>query len=213
MRDIRPYGEYDKFMKVCCRPSKGICCKALTLKFGVLLTGILDIVLGILRLFDLLLIIQHHINYLNTTVTAFIVLNDIVSIVAIPFGYLGIRGINKQNLTRVHVYSIYKQAEALALFFFTFIFYFFVICPNFDCDMVLFFGIWCVRSAYNFYLSYIVWSADIRLANNEELLVMHGEQVVQIMNQQSNSLAAAQFAMVPGQTVPQIALGMPVKLA
>lgn len=199
-------------MGVCCRPSKGICCKALTLKFGVVLTCILDIVLGVLRLFDLLLIIQHHINYLNTTVTAFIVMNDIVSIVAIPFAVLGVRGINKQNYIRVHVYSIYKQAEAIALFVFTFIFYFFIICPNFDCDLVLFFAIWCVRSAYNFYLAYIVWSADARLANNEELLVMHGEQVVQIMSQHSGSLMPSQFAMMEGQDVPQIAIGMPVKL-
>jgi hypothetical protein len=210
MADLRTFNSYDKFMQICCRPSKGICCKTFTLKFGLILTGVLDIVLGVMRLLDLLVIIQEHIYYMSTVVTVFIVLNDIASIVAIPFAVLGMRGINLQNLTRVHIYSIYKQVEAIALFVFTFIFYFFVICPNFDCDLVLFFIIWCIRSAYNFYLSYIVWSADVRLSNNEDLLVLHGEQVVQLLNQQPNSHNQVQFVAVPGAAVPQIAIGIPV---
>jgi hypothetical protein len=209
--EVRSIVERKKFLGLMCKPSKGICCKSLTLKAGVIIGSAVDIVIGILNFFDLGMMIRDHRKSMTSLETAAVTVDDIVCLLTIPFAFIGLAGVLNSSAEQVHKYSVYKRIEAVFLSIFTMFFYLLIICPIYDCDLLLSTIITLVRSWYNLYIAYIVWSADVRLQHNEGILVMHGETVVKLMDQQAATLVPnVQIIAMPGQFMQLVPTGTPI---
>lgn len=186
--EVRGIVERKKFLGFMCKPSKGILCKTLTLKAGVLIGSLVDIALGFVNFFDLAMLFRDHRRSMTSLEMTGVTVGGLVCITTIPFAFIGFAGILNTNAEQLRVYSVYKRLEAVFFCIFTLLFHLLVICPVYDCDIMLATLITIVRSWYNFYIAYIVWSADVRLQHNEGILVNHGETVVQLMDQQTSAL-------------------------
>lgn len=209
--EVRSIVERKKFLGLMCKPSKGICCKSLTLKAGVIIGSVIDIVIGILNFFDLGMMIRDHRKSMTSLETTAVTIGDLVCLLTIPFAFIGLAGILNSSPDQVHKYSVYKRMEAVFLSLFTLVFYMLVLCPIYDCDIVFMTLITVVRSWYNLYIAFIVWSADVRLQHNEAILVMHGETVVKLMDQQAATLVPNfQIVALPGQSMQLAPVGAPV---
>lgn len=95
---------------------------------------------------------------------------------------IGMIGIRNVHQSKEHIYSLYNQIESLVLIGYELIKEALIghfVVPD------LFYG-WevivpttitiALRALCNLYCTHVVWSADLRLQNNETVLVLHGKE-------------------------------------
>jgi hypothetical protein len=211
--DLRSEVESHQFLWYFGKPFKEMCCNLFSLKTGVTIIAIIDIVVGVLRIFDLVSLIgAMSAFYIPTAFAIFVILWDSITIGTFVFAVVGLRGLSKLNPDNVRKYSLYKHLELLAVATI-----FGLVCILFcdeifdDCFSPGVFIVWALHVLVDAYATKIVWSADIRLRYNESVLVMHGQQVVQLMQQQARNLAPeVQMVAMPGQPIYQMPIGQPV---
>lgn len=211
--DIRSEVESHQFLRYFGKPFKDMCCNMFSLKSAVCIIAIIDIFLGVLRVFDLVAVIGAMSSYyLPMLLGVLLIMWDAITIGTMAFAAIGLRGMTKLNPDYVHKYSVYKRVELLAVATL-----FGIICIWFcadifdDCNPAGTFIVWSLHVLVDAYTTKLVWSADVRLRYNESVLVMHGQQVVQLMQQQARNLTPeVQMVAMPGQPIYQMPIGQPV---
>ena len=189
--------EYPRFLLCRVDPAEGMCCKVLPLKAGVLIVSVLDVIIALLSLSELILTLWSS-THESTHTLLLISISDLLALSAAPFALLALFSLSTSIYRNIHLYSLYKQTEFLVLSLFILI-SFKITCIEGDqgCDIVSMTAVWVVRCAFNLYFTYIVWSADVRLRNNETLLVLFGRDMVKIMQEQA--IVASPRAVDSGQ--------------
>ena len=118
--DFQNQVENEKFLKVCGSPYKSMCCSLITLRSGVIIIGIIDIIIGILYFIDLIqfvtILITHGVFYIFSFLSLGIAC---VKIISIPFALIGIRGINRITPADISLYSKFKIVEMFVLMLLT----------------------------------------------------------------------------------------------
>ena len=151
------------------------------------MVSVLDIIVALLSFAELILTIwaSAHDSTHSLLITC---LSDLLALTAAPIALLALVSLSSSNYRHIHIYSLYKQVELLVLAIFTAI-EFKVSCMEGDqgCDLISMTGIWLARCLFNLYFAFLVWSADVRLANNETLLVIFGRDMIKIMQEQAIS--------------------------
>ena len=185
--DFQAQVESEKFLGFLGPPSKSLC-GLMTLKNGVIFLGILDLIAGI---FNFILLISALINFFSWSYRYpyfyFEILTHIVNVVGIFFAFIGIRGMTKLNVDDIELYYKFEVTElmiesVLGLIEAVFRGQYYKNLPS-----EIF--IQLVIIAVSAFFTKAVWSALVRLKNNETVLVMHGEQVLHLMQQQAVNLA------------------------
>ena len=180
------------------------CCCGLSLKQGIFIIGIIDIVFGLLSLFILVAFFRPGADEPEAWV-AFV--NMLYSIVRGGFAVLGINGVIQLKVNWL-TYYLYVALAYIPLRLIDLLF----AVAIFDVIVDGSERLWRVLDVFiaisiTLYLSKVIWSTIKRLENNEAILVMHGRGAAQLMQQQSNSLAVQPgFYAAPGQPVPQYEL-------
>ncbi|CAG9326526.1 unnamed protein product [Blepharisma stoltei] len=206
--DLRPSSENEHFLLSCFGgPYKGAL-YCLTLKAAVIIIAVIDIVLGALCFLELAFIL---LKQYYSEVDIVIGLHDLLDIVALFFALKGISGITKVDSLLLHPYSQYKTVELCFLIPLRLVKHI-VFCEELGiCGWGYFvFGI-MIANLVSFFFAKTVWSAYIRLSNNETLMVMHGKEVVEMMQQQPRVLGIQPVYAVPGQTIIQTPVGQAVR--
>lgn len=178
---------YPRFFLCHIEPAASMCCNALPIKSGVIIVSVLDIIIALLSFAELILTIwaSAHDSTHSLLITC---LSDLLGITAAPIALLALVSLYSSNYRHIHLYSLYKQVELLVLAVFTAI-EFKVSCMEGDqgCDLISMTGMWLARCLFNLYFTFLVWSADVRLSNNETLLVIFGRDMIKIMQEQAMS--------------------------
>jgi hypothetical protein len=196
--DFQTQVESEKFLGILGPPYKSLC-NLMTLKNGVILLGILDLIVGV---FNLIVFIGAVIRFFSWSYRYayfyFELLSYMVNIAGIVFAFIGIRGITKLNIDDLELYYKFEVFElgiesilGIVEAVFRGIYY------NSVFGEVLIQLIIIMLSAM---VTKVVWSALIRLKNNETVLVMHGEAVLHLMQQQAVNLANPKV-ITPGMPI------------
>ncbi|OMJ69553.1 hypothetical protein SteCoe_32695 [Stentor coeruleus] len=173
-----------KFLYILGGPYKSLC-KILTLKSGVLLISVIDIIFGIVcfiySIKKAVEIITESSNSLNLYVRLF---RLIVHVFAIPFSIFAIRGCYKLDFKDITKYADFKIVEFFLLTFSSVMID--ISTENNDKNtemgfMNLMFMIF-LRLVLIFVIK-VVWSAKVRLRYNEFMLFVHGEEALKFMQQ------------------------------
>lgn len=162
-----------------------MCCHALPLKSAVVIVGVLDVIVALLSFAELVMAIWTSAH--DSTHSFFLTCcADLLAFTAAPVALLALCSLHSGKNTHIRLYSLYKQVELLVLAAFT-AFEFKINCVEGDqgCDLIAMTAIWLCKCAFNLYFTFLVWSAAVRLGNNETLLVVFGRDMVKIMQEQA----------------------------
>lgn len=186
---------YPRFFLCHFEPAEAMCCKALPLKSAVVIVSVLDIVVALLSCAELIMTIwtSAHDSTHSLLLTCFA---DLLALTAAPVALLALCSLHSGKYTHIRLYSLYKQVEVLVLAVFT-AFEFRVNCVEGDqgCDLISMTAIWTCKCVFNLYFAFLVWSAAVRLGNNETLLVIFGRDMIKIMQEQA--MAASPRGSLP----------------
>lgn len=169
-----------------------ICCGTLPLKGGVISAIVLDLTVGVMSLMELAFTAW---NAGDGTIhyVLFTCISDLLALTAIPFSILCLISLYNESFAHIHLYSVFKHFELFAVSLFSLV-HFRIACVEGDlgCDLVTMSGIWIGKTALNLYLTKVVWSADVRLANGELVTVLYGGELMRQM--QEEAIAASKSA-------------------
>ena len=167
-------------------------CSLITLKSGVIIIGIWDIVIGIMNFIGMIGWSNLMIKYLAFNVATCLALGiACAKTMSIPFAFIGIRGIRRIIPGDVSYYSKFKIFEMFVLIIATLVE---AIANDYKWREYLMFYLvyWIIRWIFAGCLVKVVWSADVRLKYNETALVMYGKEALKIMQQQNTNFAFPQ---------------------
>lgn len=205
--EVQSPAEEESFMKYLGGPYKSFL-RCMTLKNGVIVVGVLDIIVGVLRFFEFFMILSEIFHAEFDAWAALALLLDIVSITVAVMAIPAVNGILKNSYLPLSIYAKIKKFELVFNVAWNFIVQVFLEGTD---GVIGLFIVLFILFLINFYLAKIVWSADIRLKYNETILVLHGEEVVKLMNQQANTLAPRSgIIAMPGQPIYNAPVGQPV---
>lgn len=196
--DIQSEVEGERFLSVLCTPFKSMC-KLITLKSGVIIIAIADIIIGILNFIEAVMYLIWMLNggwayfylYLHLTML-------FTRVSAVPFAFFGIRGMTKITPDDVSIYSKFKIYEYFILTFCITVEAIYIGMGNGNAFVAGLFA-FAIRLLFVLFVV-VVWSADIRLRYNETVLVMHGEGALKLMQQQAANLATPKV-ITPGMPI------------
>ena len=118
-------------------------------------------------------------------------LEDTVNIAVGISAIIAIRGITQLKINELHQYTVARILSIPAGILFAVLQV--VVDPDEEFEEPnsrLFLGMMVMIFLIgNILRAKVVWSADVRIQNNEAVLVLHGMQVVQLMQKQSDNLA------------------------
>lgn len=197
--DIQSGIENEKFLYLCGSPYKSMC-KILTLKSGVLIIGILDVIIGIYYIIILALELPSILLYIFVyPIVLTLILQRGLGVVAMWYAIKGIRATSKLATNDFKVYSNFKTFELIAQGFLKLVIIFIISRYSTGFNSNLYFFLTClgIERLIALVLAKVVWSANMRVRYNEIVLVQHGEEVARCIEMQSNSLANPQV-IVPG---------------
>ncbi|OMJ69554.1 hypothetical protein SteCoe_32696 [Stentor coeruleus] len=186
--DIENEVEKHEFLYYFGPPYKTMC-NFMTLKTGVILIAITDIILSLYGLIEMIGFIFTLTSDDKIVATIyFYSMLALLDIIALPLALIGLKGINKLSQKEISIYSQFKIIEFFIIAFLKFL------LIKFDEDTETISIIWeCLFIIFQrliaFFLVKIVWSADIRLKHNETILVIHGEEALKLMQQQAINLS------------------------
>lgn len=196
--DLQDSIERKKFLLICGAPYKGFL-RILTLKSAVMSVAILDIIIAIYYISDLIIDFFRiaYGGYMYPFVYA-MTIESLLGVMASGFAIIGIRGCNRLSPEDISVYSKFKHFEffvqtAVKIFIFFVVlkyytyFYPYYYSPFIPQVLIPFFIIfWRI---FQLILVKVIWSAEVRMKNNQMLLVQHGETTAQIIQAQARNLA------------------------
>ncbi|OMJ87064.1 hypothetical protein SteCoe_11307 [Stentor coeruleus] len=196
--DLQDSIERKKFLFICGAPYKGFL-GMLTLKSAVMCIAILDIIIAIYYISDLIIDCFRiaYGGYKHPFVYA-MTIESLLGVIASGFAIIGIRGCNRLSPEDISVYSKFKHFEFflqttvkifIYVVIFKYYFYFRVIHYSsfIPANLVLPFIIFA--RTILLILVKVIWSAEIRMKNNQMLLFQHGETISQIIQTQARNLA------------------------
>ena len=197
--DIQNQVENEKFLMVFGSPFKSMC-SLITLKSGIIIIGVLDIIMGILNFIGVIglviLMINYRVDYILSPIDLSL---GCVGVIPVPFALIGIRGINRISPGDISLYSKFKIVEMFVLIILTLV-ETIAKCLVEREDLVISLVFWMIIRIIAGCLVKVVWSTDIRLKYNDTVLVMHGEAALKLMQQQSANLANPQV-ITPGMPI------------
>jgi hypothetical protein len=197
--DIQSEVENEKFLTVFGSPYKSMC-NLFTLKSGVIVIGIFDVIIGVINFIALvmeIIFLTHSLNYIPLYPQILISLTEVISLV---FGLIGIRGMTRINLDDITLYRKFKVIELFVLLTLDIIKTISegLLIEDYNLPLIIFFNI--VFRVICGAIVKVVWSADVRLKYNETVLVMHGEEALKLMKQQAINLANPKV-ITPGMPI------------
>jgi len=205
--EVQSPAEEESFMKYLGGPYKSFL-RCMTLKNGVIVIGVLDIIVGVLRFFEFFIILSEIFHAELDAWVALALLQDIASITVGVMAIPAVNGILKNSYLPLSIYAKIKKFQLVFDVAWNFIFQIFIDGTD---GLIGLFILLFIISLIEFYIVKIVWSADIRLKYNETILVLHGEEVVKLMNQQASTLAPRSgIIAMPGQPIYNAPVGQPV---
>ena len=185
--DFQAQSESSKFLGFLGPPYKSFCALT-TLKNGVIFLAVLDLIAGV---YNFILLISALVNFFSWSYKFsyyyFQILTLLISSIGIIFSLIGLRGMKSVNIDEIELFYKFELVQVLL-----------------DSAIQL------IRPTYggtvftNLFFEYIfrvigiilsllitktIWSAVIRLQNNETVLVMHGEKVLFLMQQQAVNMS------------------------
>ncbi|OMJ65389.1 hypothetical protein SteCoe_38315 [Stentor coeruleus] len=195
--DIQSEVENERFLIVCGGPYKGVC-RLLTLKAGVVILAIADIVSGVAAFIIMAItLVQISVgNYFDFQALMFI-FRLLIDVIAMPFAIIGLRGMNKISPGDISIYSKYKIIE---LFLIGLVGIIRIISESADEEIIIGITFLIIGRIIAAMIIKVIWSADIRLKYNETVLVMHGEDALKLMQQQAVNLADPKV-ITPGMPI------------
>ena len=161
------------------------CCFCCTLKTAVYILGTLDCLtsLGII------------INAIRLALSGggeFLFAD--MSLCALPFALLGMQGMSKSDVDKLHYYSVFKQIQAIACIINSFLIMF--ACGDYCWDYA-WKGFIC--NLFSWYYAYVVWSAEVQVAEGKGLLAQYGRQTAAEMGMGKRSVPVAYSPPMPMQ--------------
>ncbi|OMJ73522.1 hypothetical protein SteCoe_27783 [Stentor coeruleus] len=196
--DLQDTIERKKFLLIFGAPYKSFL-GILTLKSAIISIAILDILIGVYYISDLIIDFfrmiyggyMYSLVYLITT-------ESLLGGTALGFAIIGFRGCNRLSPEDISVYSKYKHFELfvqtivkilvyISVFKYQSYYYASYYSPYIPKSSVLFFII--IGRIIQFILVKVIWSAEIRMKNNQMLLFQHGEKTAEIIQTQARNLA------------------------
>ena len=149
----------------------------MTLKNGFILFTALNLILGVSSFIFLILFASNFFSSDDEEIYNYAqIIEYIVSSIGIYFSFLGLRGIFKMNVDDIELFYKFKLVELLTDFALE------LIIVSSGKEKIVSMIISIMISTL---ITKAVWSTFIRLQNNETVLVIHGEKVLFLMQQQA----------------------------
>lgn len=190
--DIRSSVENEKYLFCFGSPFKSVC-KVLSLKSGILIIAIFDIIFGVYYFINLMIELWQVFPWgLTNILILAMLLQRSLGIAAIFFAIQHIRALSNDFA----VYSNFKTFELVAQSFLKFILIFSLakyLFQIYGAYFLLYFVIMIIERLLAILFAKIVWSAKIRVIYNENALVLHGEESARKIQVQSNNLVAPEI--------------------
>lgn len=98
-------------------------------------------------------------------------LNADMNICAFPFALLGMQGMSRLDVEKLHLYSVYKQIQAIATIINCVLIMF--VCGDYCWELSVN-GMFMIAFAH--YFSYVIWSAEVQLLEGNGLMASYGRQ-------------------------------------
>ena len=196
--DIQSEVENERFLILFGAPYKSMC-KLVTLKSGVIIIAIYDLIVGVLAFIEAIMYLIAFFRYGWMNFFYFMHLSMLsIRIVAIPFAMIGIRGMTKIVPDDISKYSRFKIFELIALTVFYTMENVYIYMDTSDLVLIVILVLAIQVLAGGFVK--VVWSADTRMKYNETILVMHGEDALRLMQTQAANLAMPKV-ITPGMPI------------
>ncbi|CAG9326523.1 unnamed protein product [Blepharisma stoltei] len=192
--------ENEEFLRCCGGPYEKFLC--LTLKFAVVIIAIIDIGLGFIGVWTLIIVAGYY--EMLQHLSLWMYLRPVLSVVGGFFRMFGLYAMLRADHSKLRYYSVYKIIEFFMLCIFRPLEY--VYCEvNDTCGWLYFISVW-IGTFISLIYTKTVWSTNVRLRNNETLLVMHGKAVAELLEQRRNFIYQPVYGVPISQT--QFSLSM-----
>jgi hypothetical protein len=188
--DFQTHVENERFLLLFGPPYKSVC-NYMTLKTGVIFLSICDLMIGVMNLILFIFSVIPFLNQGYRNPFYYLELFDyIINIAGIMFAFIGLRGMAKLNIDGI---ELYYKFEVFELFFEGLLrlikVYYYQSTINVHGNILFEVLIELFFIFISAMVTKVIWSTLIRLKNNEAILVMHGEAVLHLMEQQAANLA------------------------
>jgi hypothetical protein len=117
-----------------------------------------------------------------------------MSLCALPFAVIGMQGMSRSDVDKLHYYSVFKQIQAIACIINSFLIMF--ACGDY-CWQYAWIGV--LGNLLAWYCAYVVWSAEVQVAEGKGLLAQYGRQTAAEMGMGKRSVPVAYSPPMPMQ--------------
>lgn len=165
-------------------PGEG-CCFCATLKTAVYILGVLDCIasIGLIG------------NALNLALSGGgFFLDADMNLCALPFAIMGMQGMSRSDVDKLHYYSVFKQIDAIATIINSALIMF--ACGDY-CAQYASAGV--VGNLLAWYFAYVVWSAEVQVSEGKGLLAQYGRQAAAEMGMGKRGLPVTYAPPMPMQ--------------
>lgn len=173
-----------KFFYILGGPYKSLC-KILTLKSGVLLISVIDIIFGVVCFVYTIVRIVEVISQSSKSFDFYLRLfRLIVRVFAIPYSIYAVRGCYRMDFKDIDKYADFKVVEFFLLTFTSIMIDVFAENNDKNSELSLMsLALMIFLRVLLIFVIKVVWSAKVRLRCNEFMLFAHGEEALRFMQQ------------------------------
>lgn len=165
-------------------PGEG-CCLCATLKTALYILGSLDCIASIAFIINALSLgLSGGGRFLDADMT----------LCALPFAIMGMQGMSRSDVDKLHYYSVFKQIQAIATIINSVLIMF--ACGDY-CTQYAAAGV--LGNMWAWYLAYVVWSAEVQVAEGKGLLAQYGRHTAAEMGMGKRGAPVAYAPPMPMQ--------------
>jgi len=165
MADYQSVLEFQTFLSTGIQPCKRTLCDLVSLKTAVYIVMCLDVVLGCVYIAEsILLILVNGLIPGEFRELVVSLLGNSVSVVTVPFAFIGILALRTCDFPHFHLYFLYKSFEVLFLSIYApATSYIYCYGQDWICEVATLVCLLGQKVGVDLYFLYLVWSMDVEL--------------------------------------------------